>query len=159
MYRPILDLYLNHIKNMTIEYPNVCYICFMSLLTIFIYNVNTVCNIQSVNDRYEWMSRVTKLSLNRVGIYIVFCQMIIPGSYQGVQQRFRRSTPCYEPVLYDTAVKEVGLHLVSLQRFRSGENGCHLALDQYCRLKMIRLERQYFIYFIWQLLFKLYFLG
>ena len=131
----------------------------MSLLTIFMCNVNTVCNTQSMNDRYKWMSQVIKLSLNRVGIYIVFCQMVIPRPYQGVQQRFSRSTPCYGPVFYDTAVKEVGLHLVSLQRFRSGENGCHLALDQDCRLKMIRIERQYFIYFIWQLLFELYLVG
>ena len=130
-----------------IEYPNVCFIFLMSLLAILMYIVNNVCNTQSANDRYQWMSQVIKLSLNRVGIYIIPYQMIIRGSYQDVQQHFRRSTSCYDPVLYDTDVEKVGLHLASSQHFRSGGNGSYLAIDQYCRLKMIMIERQYFILF------------
>ena len=58
-----------------------------------------------MNERYEWMNQVIKLSLNIIGIYIVPYQIIIPGTYQDMQQRFRRSKNCYEPVLYDSTVK------------------------------------------------------
>ena len=63
----------------------------MSRLIASLNNVINIYNVSCMNDKYECKTQLLDSYINKIGINMT-CQAIVnTGSYQGMQQRFRRS--------------------------------------------------------------------